>query len=83
MLKKKVLIFSPTFNEKNNVISFLNYFKLNYSNFDLLIVDDNSPDNTFLILKLNSLNDKNIKVIKRKKKNGFRYSIQICFDLCI
>ena len=70
MSKKKTLIFSPTYNEKNNVISFLNYYKLNYSNFDLLIIDDNSPDNTYLILKLNSLNAKNIRIIKRKKKMG-------------
>ena len=83
MSKKKTLIFSPTFNEKNNVISFLNYYKLNYSNFDLLIIDDNSPDNTYLILKLNSLNSKNIRIIKRKKKMGldtvYKFALNYAF----
>ena len=83
MSKKKTLIFSPTFSEKNNVISFLNYYKLNYSNFDLLIIDDNSPDNTYLILKLNSLNSKNIRIIKRKKKMGldtvYKFALNYAF----
>ena len=74
-MKKKILIFSPTFNERSNVIKFLNYYKLNYKDYNLLIVDDNSPDNTILILNLNSLNTKKIILKKRKKKNGFRHCV--------
>ena len=82
-MKKKVLIFSPTFNERNNVIKFLNYYKLNYKDYNLLIVDDNSPDNTFLILNLNSLNTKKVILKKRKKKLGldtaYKYAWQYAF----
>jgi len=96
-MKKKTLIFSPTFNEKNNVIKFLNSFKSNYINCDLLIVDDNSPDNTFIILKMHSKDLKNITIKKRKSKMGldtaykyawkyandnkYDYLISIDFDL--
>ena len=82
-MKKKILIFSPTFNERSNVIKFLNYYKLNYKDYNLLIVDDNSPDNTFLILNLNSLNTKKIILKKRKKKMGldtvYKYAWQYAF----
>ena len=96
-MKKKILIFSPTFNERNNVLKFLNIFKLNYLKYDLLLIDDNSPDNTFLILKLNSKNNKNIIIKKRQsklglntaykyafnyaKKNKYEYLISIDFDM--
>ncbi len=82
-MKKKILIFSPTFNERNNVIKFLNYYKLNYKDYNLLIVDDNSPDNTFLILKLSSSNSKKIILKKRKKKMGlntvYKYAWKYAF----
>jgi len=96
-MKKKILIFSPTFNERNNVLKFLNIFKFNYLKYDLLLIDDNSPDNTFLILKLNSKNNKNIIIKKRQsklglntaykyafnyaKKNKYEYLISIDFDM--
>ena len=42
-MNKKTLVFSPTFNEKNNVIKFINFFKLKYSKLDLLVIDDIRP----------------------------------------
>ena len=69
-MNKKTLVFSPTFNEKNNVIKFINFFKLKYSKLDLLVIDDNSPDNTLLLLRLFSKDNNNIIVKKRKKKDG-------------
>lgn len=96
-MKKKVLIFSPTYNERNNVVKFLNEFKKKYNKFNLLIVDDNSPDNTYLILKLNTKFNKNIIIKRRKSKlgldtaykyafkyaneNNYDYLVSIDFDL--
>ena len=83
-MKKKILIFSPTFNERNNIIQFLNKFRENYNKYDLLIVDDNSPDNTFLVLKLNSRLNKNITIKKRKSKLGldtvYKYAFKYAFE---
>jgi len=96
-MKKKILIFSPTYNEKNNILEFLNKFKKIYNKFDLLIIDDNSPDNTYLILKLITNLNKNITIKKRKSKlgldtaykdafkyandNNYDYLVSIDFDL--
>lgn len=82
-MNKKTLVFSPTFNEKNNVIKFINFFKLKYSKLDLLVIDDNSPDNTLLLLRLFSKDNNNIIVKKRKKKMGldtaYKYAFQYAY----
>jgi len=79
-MKKKILIFSPTFNERNNIIKFLSIFKSIYNIYDLLIIDDNSPDNTYLILKLNSIFNKNINIKKRKSKLGLHTAYRYAFN---
>ena len=77
---KKTLVFSATYNEKNNVLKFINTFQSKYNNFDLLIVEDNSPDNTYLAIKLNIYNKKNIKIIRRKKKLGLHSAYILAFE---
>jgi dolichol-phosphate mannosyltransferase len=64
----QALIVIPTYNESENICN------LN-SNFSVLVVDDNSPDNTFGIL--NSFIEDNtqkfenrLSVVKRNEKNG-------------
>ena len=39
----------------------------NYKNFEFLIVDDNSTDNSFMMLRNLAKNDKRIKVLKMIK----------------
>jgi len=57
--KKKILIFTATYNEKDSIILFLNkLYKFNKYKFKLLILDDNSPDKTF----------QRIKYFKKKNK---------------
>ena len=69
--KKNInLLFIPTYNERENIEILLNQIlDLKYS-FDILIIDDSSPDKTydFLKKKYNHLNYFNIK--KRNKKSG-------------
>ena len=61
----KTLIFTATYNEKENIknlIQSLNELRLDI---DILVIDDNSPDKTWEILKkLEKVN--NLKVIVRK-----------------
>ena len=48
---KKVLVISPTYNEKSNIAELIAHIlKLSYP-LDILIVDDNSPDGTANIVK--------------------------------
>ena len=67
---KKNLIIIPTYNEKSNIKNLLkNIFKYQ-NNFDLLFIDDNSPDGTANIIKKRQSKNKNIFLILRKKKSG-------------
>jgi dolichol-phosphate mannosyltransferase len=50
-MKKKILIATATYNEVLNIERLVKkIFKLN-NQFNLFIVDDNSPDGTYLILR--------------------------------
>ena len=44
--KKKILVFTATYNEINNVEKLLLKIKKTRLNLDILILDDNSPDGT-------------------------------------
>ena len=48
---KKILVCSPTYNESENIKIFCKkIFNIN-KNLNLLIIDDNSPDKTYEIVK--------------------------------
>ncbi len=67
---KKVIIV-PTYNERKNISKLIiKIYKLYKSNFDVLVVDDNSPDKTLdEVIKLKK-KYKFVKYIKRSKKLG-------------
>jgi len=90
-MKNKILIFSATFNESENIRDLLNSIdKLNLE-LDILIIDDNSPDKTSEIIKQYALEKSNIKLIVRNKKEGldtahkfaFKYSIENNYEYLI
>jgi len=66
----KILIIIPTFNEKKNIKKLFYNIKKKVKKFDLLFIDDNSPDNTKKEIKKLIKKNKNIKLIVRKKKMG-------------
>ena len=43
----KILVFTATYNEADNIKIFLDKLINIKQNFDVLIIDDNSPDNTW------------------------------------
>tara|TARA_Y100000768_G_C23982283_1_gene686590 strand:+ start:120 stop:830 length:711 start_codon:yes stop_codon:yes gene_type:complete len=78
---KKILIFTATYNEAENISNFLKKVLSLHEQLDILIVDDNSPDKTWLIIENFESNDlKNIKLIKRKKKDGLDTAHKLGFD---
>ena len=48
---KKVLVFTATYNEVENIENFLNQTLLTNVQKDILIIDDNSPDKTWEIIE--------------------------------
>lgn len=71
MQNKNILIFIPTYNEKDNVRVIVDLINNNHSYLDILFLDDNSPDGTGEILDIISQEKNNISVIHRKgQKKG-------------
>jgi len=66
----KILVFTGTYNESDNISKFISQVFETSKIIDLLIVDDNSPDKTFEIIKLHPLINKKIFLKVRKKKLG-------------
>ena len=57
---KKILVCSPTYNEADNIKIFCQkIFKID-KNIHLLIIDDNSPDGTHLVVNKLKLKYKNL-----------------------
>ena len=76
----KTLIFTATYNEKENIknlIQSLNELRLDI---DILVIDDNSPDKTWEILKKLEKEVNNLKVIVRKNKSGLDTAHKLAFD---
>ena len=83
MTKNKILIFSATYNEAGNIENFLNSIEELNLELDILLIDDNSPDNTSKIIQEYSKNKKNIHLIIRDKKEGLDTAHKIAYEYSI
>ena len=89
--KKKILVFTATFNEKENIHKLINKIKRFNPQVHILVVDDNSPDGTGHIIKKLQKKFKNLYLISRKKKEGldsahklgYNYAIKKKYDFLI
>ncbi len=70
-------IIVPTYNERGNIEILYNSISknLNGHDFEILIVDDNSPDGTSDIVADIQRKDPRVRLIKREKKNGLASAI--------
>ena len=66
----KILVFTATYNEKDNISIFLEKVWSEVPSADILVVDDNSPDGTGTLLDDISQKDSRLKVIHRPGKLG-------------
>ena len=67
---EKILVFTATYNEADNVESLVTDVFEYLPESDVLVVDDASPDGNGRILNELSLNQKRLGVIHRPKKLG-------------
>ena len=86
---KKSLVIIPTYNEKDNIQDIINKVFQLERNFDILVVDDNSPDGTAQIVsklqkefpgKLFLLNRPEKKGLGKAYIAGFKWAIQHQYD---
>ena len=67
---KKILIFTATYNELNNIEKLLTKIKDSCPEGNILVVDDNSPDGTGKLLEKKALTDNKLDVVVRAGKLG-------------
>tara|TARA_Y200000002_G_C22605015_1_gene631192 strand:- start:396 stop:1100 length:705 start_codon:yes stop_codon:yes gene_type:complete len=79
-MKNKTLIFTATYNESGNIEVFIEkILRLNLQT-DILIIDDNSPDETWKIIENYQKKESNIFLIKREKKLGLDTAHKTAFN---
>ncbi|MEO0216214.1 MAG: polyprenol monophosphomannose synthase [candidate division WOR-3 bacterium] len=69
-MKKKGLVIIPTYNEAENIKNIIQKIFAVSRQLDILIIDDNSPDNTAKIVEECIKEEPRIHLIKRPKKLG-------------
>ncbi len=82
------IIVTPTYNERKNIEELLNTIFTIDSNYHVLVVDDNSPDDTGAIVKELQSNYSNLHLLSRVKKQGlgsayvagFKYALKGNYD---
>ena len=91
MIKPKIVVVIPTYNEVENIGIIINKLNLLELNLGFIIVDDSSPDGTGLIVKnLQSSNSK-LHLIERPSKQGlgtayikgFEWALSNSFDYIV
>jgi len=87
----KVLVISPTYNEKKNISELINRISEISHPIDILIIDDNSPDETADIVRNIMNKNDHIYLLERERKmglgtaycTGFQWAIERDYDLII
>ena len=70
-INPKVSVISPIYNREKFLIRFLKSIQhQSFNDIEIILVDDNSPDNSFKILEEYQKEDKRIKLIKHKRNKG-------------
>jgi dolichol-phosphate mannosyltransferase len=85
---KRSLIIIPTYNEVDNVAKIIPEVLVQDDGFNVLIVDDNSPDGTAKLVREMQKNNQRIHLIERPSKRGlgtayvagFKYALEKGFD---
>ncbi len=78
--EKKILVFTATYNEKENIEKLILGIKENLPSSSIFIVDDNSPDGTAEIIKKMQEKIENLNLLVRDKKYGLDSAHKLGFE---
>jgi len=82
MKKTRVSVIMPAFNSEKYIGEAIeSILNQTFSDFEFVIINDGSTDNTAKIIKQYAKKDKRIKFIDNKKNSGFIASLNQCFDV--
>ena len=76
----KILVFTATYNEVKNIKKLISLIYKNFPKADILVIDDNSPDLTYKLLKKLKKKYKNLKIKLRDKKYGLDSAHKFAYD---
>tara|TARA_Y100000590_G_scaffold114564_1_gene130559 strand:- start:9731 stop:10432 length:702 start_codon:yes stop_codon:yes gene_type:complete len=79
-MNKKILIFTATYNEAENIKEFIEKILKLKIKLDLLVIDDNSPDKTWEIVSEYKKKNENIILVKRESKEGLDTAHKFAFN---
>jgi dolichol-phosphate mannosyltransferase len=77
------IVIIPTYNEKENIIAMLDKVMSLDIGFDVLVVDDNSPDGTADLVKQKQTDSPRIHLLENGKKNGLGTAYIAGFKWCL
>ena len=82
----KSLIIIPAFNEQENIERVVNNLKENYPEYDYIVINDCSTDNTAEICKKNGYNVLNLPSnlgIGGGVQTGYKYALEKGYDIAV
>ena len=81
--KKRILVFTASYNEKENIEKLINGINNNLPEASILIIDDNSPDLTKDIIKKIQLHNDKIELVVREKKLGLDTAHKFAYEYAL
>ena len=79
----KILVFTATYNEKDNIEKLINVILKLGNDIKMLVIDDKSPDKTYEILEKISKKNDNLIVVKREKKLGLNTAHIMAYEYAL
>lgn len=87
----RAIVIIPTYNERANIERLLHDLLESYSDLDILVVDDNSPDGTGEYVQVLGESDKRVHLLRRPGKmglgtayvEGFKYMLANGYDAAV
>ncbi len=81
--KQKVLVFTATYNERENIEELIIGIRKNLPESSILIIDDNSPDKTKELVENLQSKNQNLYLIVREKKLGLDTAHKLAYEYAL